>query len=193
MPFTGPQERQLHQAIGFATNVTLFVSPAAIVGLLNTVRNRVLDWALKLEESGVRGEGFSFTPEERQAAQQTTQGGVTTNFYGTVNANQLQQGLNPIQVSVSANLDLTRMRELVSELTQALPSFTLSRENNEQIRSDIATVEAQLSSPRPKSRVIAECLHSARTILENASGTVVAEFVHRFSTVFQQVSSFLGE
>jgi hypothetical protein len=43
-----------------------------------------------------------------------------------------------------------------------------------QLASDVATIEAQIASPTPKKSIIAECLSSARAILEIAAGDVVA-------------------
>lgn len=44
------------------------VSVGTLTAVLEAVRNRVLEWALELEERGVIGHGFSFSAEERSAA-----------------------------------------------------------------------------------------------------------------------------
>src|SRR5262249_31826340 len=48
------------------------VSKAGMAGILAAVRDAVLDWSLKLERAGIRGEGMSFTSEEKQKAQSSS-------------------------------------------------------------------------------------------------------------------------
>jgi hypothetical protein len=47
----------------------LFVGANIVHGILDRVRNAVLEWALKLEEEGILGEGLTFSHEEKQKAQ----------------------------------------------------------------------------------------------------------------------------
>jgi len=55
-------------SLKYATDARIFVAKSQIVGLLDAVRNRILNWALDLEERGILGEGISFSPEERALA-----------------------------------------------------------------------------------------------------------------------------
>lgn len=48
------------------------VSRSGMVGILDAVRNKVLDWALDLEQRGVLGEGMTFTQQERETAASVT-------------------------------------------------------------------------------------------------------------------------
>jgi len=43
-------------------------SKNVLVSIVDTVRNLVLDWAIKLELEGILGEGVSFTVEEKKKA-----------------------------------------------------------------------------------------------------------------------------
>ncbi|WP_448101071.1 AbiTii domain-containing protein [Luteibacter jiangsuensis] len=42
-----------------------------LIAILNTVRTRMLEWALSLEEEGILGNGLSFSASEKQAAMQS--------------------------------------------------------------------------------------------------------------------------
>jgi len=44
------------------------ISKISIIGILDTVRNLVLDWSLRLEADGILGEGMTFTKEEKERA-----------------------------------------------------------------------------------------------------------------------------
>jgi len=45
---------------------------AGVVRIVDAVRNRILDWALALEQRGVLGDGLSFSPEDRARAADVT-------------------------------------------------------------------------------------------------------------------------
>jgi hypothetical protein len=58
----------LAKGLSYATEARIFVARSQIVRILDAVRNRVLDWALDLEEQGITGEGMSFSPDEKAQA-----------------------------------------------------------------------------------------------------------------------------
>jgi hypothetical protein len=72
MPFTAEQAANIRRAIQFDLEVTLFVQIATVAGILEAVRNAILEWSLRLEQDGIRGEGLTFTIEERTMAQRAT-------------------------------------------------------------------------------------------------------------------------
>jgi hypothetical protein len=57
------------ERLGFNADVKVHIAHSRLVGIIDAVRNTVLDWALKLEKAGVHGEGLSFSPHEKRAAQ----------------------------------------------------------------------------------------------------------------------------
>jgi len=58
--------------IQFAHDPRIFVARSQIVSILDGVRNRVLDWALALEERGVLGDGLSFLARREGAVNSPT-------------------------------------------------------------------------------------------------------------------------
>jgi hypothetical protein len=48
------------------------VSRSGVAGIVDSVRNRILDWALQLERQGIWGEGMTFKKEEKQAVADVT-------------------------------------------------------------------------------------------------------------------------
>jgi hypothetical protein len=64
--------------------------------------------------------------------------------------------------------------EVFEKLKTFIAETSLCDEDRAHVDSDVATIEAQISSPKPKSGIIRECLHSLRTILETAVGNVIA-------------------
>lgn len=60
---------------------------------MSTVRNKILDWALLLEENEILGENMTFTEKEREIASNTQViNNYTNNFYADVKDIGIQQG-----------------------------------------------------------------------------------------------------
>jgi hypothetical protein len=59
---------------------------AQVAAIFDAVRNRILDWTLKLEVEGILGEGMTFTPQERDRAASMTSIniGSVQNFQGVI-------------------------------------------------------------------------------------------------------------
>jgi len=71
-----------------------FCARSQIVGILDAVRNTILEWALKLEEQNILGEGLTFSEEEKEKAR-TTDSVHIENFhgvFGTLQAHNVQIG-----------------------------------------------------------------------------------------------------
>jgi hypothetical protein len=87
----------------------------------------------------------------------------------------IQAGSPGAQQSVSMeDLNLDRVREIVTELVARAPSMELPEDEAAQLQADLATVTAQVNSPRPNHRTIREHLLSMKAILENTAGGVAA-------------------
>lgn len=88
---------------------------------------------------------------------------------------QIQQGTSQSsQVLTYSGTDFEAIHKLISDLKSQLSELKLNAETQAEVESDIATIEAQIKSPRPKSTIIKESLLSLRTILESAAGSVIA-------------------
>src|SRR3989338_7566205 len=65
VPFPPELQKKIGSSIGPAT---LIVGHAQMRGIIDAVRNIVLDWALKLEGDGILGDEISFSDKEKQKA-----------------------------------------------------------------------------------------------------------------------------
>lgn len=64
-----------------------------IYRILSTVRNKILEWALFLEENEIIGEGMTFTDKEKKKAQEIKIiNNYTNNFYSDVSDIEMKQG-----------------------------------------------------------------------------------------------------
>jgi hypothetical protein len=86
----------------------------------------------------------------------------------------IQQGTNSSPVTINFDAKSADFSTLIQDIKTKIPSLGLDQPSKLQLASDVATIEAQIASPTPKKSIIAECLSSARAILEIAAGDVVA-------------------
>lgn len=145
---------------------SMYVPAGSLVGILNSVRNYILNWALELEKKGIKGDGLSFSAKEVHAAAQVS---YVTNI-GTMNNSQLQQSSSGAQTYTNGDVAplLSLMEELISRLGE------LPEDLRGEARSDVETVISQVNSPKPKAGIIKEAIKSLRSILENAAGGILS-------------------
>ncbi|MBY0315622.1 MAG: hypothetical protein K2Q26_08890 [Bdellovibrionales bacterium] len=76
--------------MGIELKPSLHISLAALSKILDSVKNLILSWALKLEEDGIVGGDVSFSADEIQKASRANYN--ITNIYGNIVESQVQQG-----------------------------------------------------------------------------------------------------
>ena len=69
LPFRDDMQLLLMKGQGaFPLPSILLIPVSALVWILDSVRNTILDWSLKLEADGILGEGMSFSTHEKEVA-----------------------------------------------------------------------------------------------------------------------------
>lgn len=85
--------RLLSKYCGFNTKYSLQFGKNQIYSILSEVRNRILEWSLILEDSGILGSNLMFTDEERKIAVERSEiANYIINVYGDATGLQVQQG-----------------------------------------------------------------------------------------------------
>ena len=184
VPFSQQAINYLMNAMEIPLQPSLHVPHTEIVGILDAVRNNILNWSLELEQKGVVGEGMTFSKEERNVAGQVTY--QITNNIGNMHNSQLQQHSSSSSQSISVATDIQALRVLISELRIAASDLPLKRTEHEEFAAELSTLESQAGSPKPKRVLISESLKSARTILEGAAGNILASDLIAKITLFLQ-------
>lgn len=68
MPYPASAANQILEG-EFKTKLSMFISRSGLVGILDSVRNQLLDWAVELNRSGIHGGQVGFTKVEKEEAQ----------------------------------------------------------------------------------------------------------------------------
>jgi len=96
IPFPGHVKATLRKVFDCDLEMALHISPNAVTSIVDIVRNGVLDWALRLEEEGILGEGLTFSDTEKKKAQNNPNINIH-NFqgvFGNVSDSNVTQELN---------------------------------------------------------------------------------------------------
>jgi len=108
----------------------LHISVKGIAAIVDNVRNTVLQWALKLEQEGIMGDGMSFSEKEKQKALTSTSIHIAGNFQGVLG--------NVNNSTVRQNLTMTVQKGDFNSLSDFLSEKGLSTEDIEELKDAIA-------------------------------------------------------
>lgn len=79
--------------IGFKTNYIFRTSTSEMMKIISTVQNHILNWALLLEDNGIKGDGLSFNNGEKEFAKNASVvNNYTNNFYSAAKNMRISQG-----------------------------------------------------------------------------------------------------
>jgi hypothetical protein len=170
IPFSSDQQAMLMARMDVPMTPTRVASSTHVQGILDAVRNQVLDWALELEAQGILGDGLSFSSQEREAAQRVTH---ITNHIGQMHHSQLQVDSPYASQQQHNHGPVPGLAEVIEALARA-STKGLTSEDAAELRADVATLKAQSESPKPKTTMVLEGLKSVRNILERAAGSVIS-------------------
>lgn len=173
MTFTPEQERDILGPNSLFANPKLHLSAGVVQGIVDKVRHIVLEWCLDLEAQGVVGEGMTFSAQEKKAAESAQN--IEVHYHGNVSQSQVATDRSSQVMNTSVNLE--EMRTFVRELREHLGALQLTTDQQAQVLADLASIESQLSAPKPSGGIITEALKSIRNIAEGMVGSLLASGV----------------
>lgn len=173
IPFPNSLELSLMKLCNLPLRPSLLIDRAKCYGILEAVRNIIVEWTLKLEENNILGEGMAFSIKEKEVASAITYN--IKNFISQGSHSQIQQDTaNSSQSLSNYNIDIDKLRYFVQIIKESIGNLDTSEQNKSELGADIDTIQTQILSPKPKTSIIHECLRSIRNILEGIAGNVLA-------------------
>jgi hypothetical protein len=149
------------------TNPVTKVSRGSISAILEAARNEILDWALKLDAAGIKGEGLEFTEREKSVVQAKQH---VSNYYGPTNVAHIAASGDHATVNVSFGAgDIAAIAELAKSLHEISFQLGLQGDDLAEMKAEVAVLEAQVTSPRPKSTMLKSALAAVVRILGAAA------------------------
>jgi len=145
------------------------VSHSALVGIVEGVRNRILEFALKIEaENPDAGEAL---PNSQPVPRERLQPLVRNVFYGPVG----NVALNSENFSQTASLEIQRedLTKLIEELNTHLNELRLDTRQELRAEKQIAALKTELDGD-PDPAIVQQAGRTLRNILEGAIGSLLA-------------------
>jgi hypothetical protein len=171
-PFNSETERYLMKGMGVPLQATRHLSRAAVSGILDAVRNMVLEWCLQLEKDGILGEGLVFSAKEKETAAHS---GYTINYNAPVSHSQIQQGSpHATQTMTVSDTDRTSLAKFIHTLKEHTPQLGLDASTTGKLDAEVQAIETQVASASPSRPALHESLRTIRNLLEGCAGSLIA-------------------
>lgn len=165
----------LVKSLEYPTDVRCLLNRMEILAIPEHVRNKILEWSIRLDKAGVRGEGLSFSPKEKQQAH-----GVSINIQGNVenlsNVVGVARDARVTTQQTSGGLDVTRLTVLCSELHQHL-DFLVPASRRDELRAQIEAIESEAQARPPDSGKLRRALAAAQGMIRDAAVSVGSSLV----------------
>jgi hypothetical protein len=172
----GPEaQKTIRKAVGFETNFALITSSTAISSILNAVRNIILDWSIKLEAEGIKGDGISFSQKEKEITrepQNIIKIGKIDKFIGNMGHMSDQASIEIVQINEEERREI---KSIVEKIKKEIDSIGINVSDKIRIEKNIIEIESELAIKNSKTSIIKESFGSIKRILEGASGNIIAQ------------------
>jgi hypothetical protein len=94
---------------------------------------------------------------------------------GTMTDSQLQiDSPGATQVATFNENRYGELKEVIQSLNELIDQLDIGQQQKFELQVDIQTIEAQMSSPKPKAAIITECIGSIERILEGVTSSALA-------------------
>lgn len=179
---SGCHQQALGKLFGFESQYQLHMSIGLARHVLDSIRNRVLDWSLSLEKSGILGEGMSFTKREREVA--AAMSGTTYNIFGNVGVagDVTNSTVSTNQTTQYSPADVAQIERLASQVEQGLEA--LPAHVRDGISAEFSRIRSEIDSKIPDHSKITSALISVRKICggitENLCANGIVAMVAKF-------------
>lgn len=178
IPYPEDIQIQMREFLNWgATQFTLLVTYTAVRGIIESVRDILLDWSLKLEKEWILWGEITFSEEEKQLAQWGTINHYTItnfgNFAWTVGAIN-DQATVIVNTQFNEN-ELWEINKILIQLTDAIKILSLWEEKEFLLAQEIKSVQSLVREQPKETWWIQKWLSAVKRMLEGAWWDIIAQ------------------
>jgi hypothetical protein len=169
----GPEEKAaIVAALEVPMDVAWLANSVSVQAIPAKVRDLILEWSLKLEKLGIKGEGLSFSPADKTKAESSSVTiGSIQNFAGNIGQGGGQSSIHATQTNAPV-LDLDAVKTLAVQINKHLDDLpTLV---SPVVRRELEELDEEVRSREPNQSKIRAALGSIKSALEGAAGNLIA-------------------
>jgi len=175
VPLSAEAQHLLRKVTGFDFEFTTAMSSSDVVGILDAVRNALLDWSLKLEKLGVKGEGMSFSDDERKRAHGTQAVfhiGTIGTFTGTMGSGSGDFAIHGDVFNADSKATIL---DLICKIRSSGYQLGLEPASAQNLKEVLDGLQREIESRKPAAGRIREFFATIRNIAEGAAGSLAAQ------------------
>jgi hypothetical protein len=156
----------LRSQMEYPFDIRGFASVTQMKGVLNGVKNTLLDWAVDLERAGILGEGLGFSNEEKAGAAAVTQNIFAQNIGNLGNVS----GESSVNNNLTGNnFAVTKSDEYISQIEESLPNLPAA------LRGTVENELKRVRANKGNGTVLKSSLASIRKVCEGVVTSVAAQ------------------
>lgn len=177
---------RLNDILNYPTaRIVIKIPRGAIIGVLDAVRNRVLDWSIEMERQGVLGEGMTFNTIEREAARTA----MTTYNIGTIGNFAGNMGSSNTSGNISLRSDdVSDVKLLIDQINAEVPRL-IECGAGKDLPVLISAMNTEVQSQQPDTQKMQGLVSDMRAALSGAAGNILATGA---LSILSQISKILG-
>jgi hypothetical protein len=164
--FPAEIEAKVQTLTNYNAPIRLVILSAHVTTILDAVRSRILDWALKLEEAGVKGDGISFSLQDEEKAHTiiiTGNVGVIGDLSGS--ANVVAAG------SLDQLIEAADLLQVIAAIRSHLSS--VPKEKRSAAEQKLNELDAEVRQPKPDQSKLRSGLQAVGRIADQVRDKVI--------------------
>lgn len=153
------------------TNAGVAIDRSALETIIDAVRNQILDWAIKLEQAGVKGTDFSFSTEDKQKAEQSAFSVHTVsiqNFTGNFGSGNISDAIT------SSVVNAENVRSLINQVRAESDNLVAAGVSREALNQQIALIESEIGKSTPNPSLVTTLLKELHTLIVSTAGSAMS-------------------
>ena len=171
IPLSGQAATQLMKATGMTLPFAVIIGSGTAWGIVDAVRTALLDWSLKLEQAGIKGEGLSFSKEEREKAHE----GQSTYHIGSIGTFTGNLGVNLGTVTAtSQQASSDDVLKFIEKVRSNEANLRVSDIENVRLNAALDDLTHEMKQPAQNQNKVRQAVSSIRNVAEGAVGSLVA-------------------
>lgn len=152
--------------------MSIHLSNTQLQGVVDAVRNAILDWALALEKAGISGEGFSFDESEKNKAL----AGSTVYNIGSIGSFSGVMGSgNTTRDIIVTQKNLADLANVSDQIRTALPELERGGIDRQALLKTLDALDEERSKAKPHRGRLVSFLTDLKQVLIGAAGNITAE------------------
>jgi AbiTii len=171
IPLTGQAATHIMNAVGMNLPFAVIIGSGTAWGIIDAVRTVLLDWSLKLEQAGIKGEGLSFSKEEREKAHD----GQATYHIGSIGTFTGNLGANSGTITATSHqTSPDNVFEFIEKVRSNEGALNVSRTEIVRLNTALDDLMHEMKQPVQNQIKVRQAVSSIRNVAEGAVGSLAA-------------------